>query len=157
MDPSALPRDARHRLLALTRHLARCCEHQDRVFARAHGLTSTQWHVLSQLWDHDGIPMSELAEQLRISRSTATRIVDVLEKKGFVKRRMAQSDRRQLRAWLTNKGETAYHDILDEALHVQRAVLGALSPLERENAFASLSVVSGVLERWSDILAESDT
>lgn len=155
MDSGPLPRDSKHRLLALTRQIARCCEHQDRVFARAHGLTSTQWHVLSELWVHDGQPMSELAERLRISRSTATRLVDVLEKKGLVRRRMTQADRRQLRAWLTNKGEATYHDILGEALLSQQSVLATLSPPERDAVLAALAALSKALGRRSDALADA--
>jgi DNA-binding MarR family transcriptional regulator len=52
----------------------------------------------------DGYAMNELAAALRIDPSTATRAVDKLEKRGFVTRSAATSDKRVLVVHVTEDG-----------------------------------------------------
>ena len=51
---------------------------------------------------------SELAEQLHLSRSGATRVIDRLERDGLVERRACDSDRRGSLVALTSAGEKAF-------------------------------------------------
>ena len=53
----------------------------------------------------DGIEMSSLAQVLGIDSSTATRLVIRLEKKGWVRRKHSDLDRRINKVFLTVKGQ----------------------------------------------------
>ena len=71
-----------------------------------HGLTLSQCEVLILVSDAPGqrMRMTELAENLLLSRSAGTRLVDRLETLGYVTTRAATDDRRGLYAQLTDTG-----------------------------------------------------
>ena len=86
-------------------------------------VTLPQFEVLSEL-DRTGAPivMSRLSEQLKVTSSNLTGVVDRLERKGFVKRFRSSTDRRVQRIEMTSMGRTAYADIAaDNVLWVARA------------------------------------
>jgi len=68
-------------------------------------LTPTQHFILSQLWESNGQQFKELAEKCGCSRSTITGVVDTMEKKELVSRKLNPEDRRSLLVNLTKKGK----------------------------------------------------
>src|SRR4051795_8272756 len=58
------------------------------------GLTRSQWLVINRLHRRPGATQSELAEMLEVEKATAGRMVDRMEKKGWVERRPDAGDRR---------------------------------------------------------------
>ena len=68
------------------------------------GLTLTQIRVLYVLRQDGGAPAGFLAERLRVTPPTLTRIVDRLARLGLVRRREDDEDRRLVRHHLTAKG-----------------------------------------------------
>src|SRR5947209_1210805 len=77
---------------------------------RGHSLTLSQYGLLQPLADTDGARVRELAEQAGIAPSTATRILDALERRGIVDRRPSSGDRRGVRITLTPAGRTVLCD-----------------------------------------------
>jgi len=77
-----------------------------RVFAENDmDVTPEQWGVLLCLWREEGLTQSELADRTVKDRTTITRILDLLEKKGLAERRKDASDRRTFRIHLTEAGK----------------------------------------------------
>ena len=70
---------------------------------RALGLTRSQWLVINRLHRRPGATQSELAEMLEVEKATAGRMVDRMEKKGWVVRRADAGDRRVNRLHLTQE------------------------------------------------------
>src|SRR4051812_39341411 len=70
---------------------------------RALGLTRSQWLVTNRLHRRPGATQSELAEMLEVEKATAGRMVDRMEKKGWVVRRGDAGDRRGNRLHLTRE------------------------------------------------------
>jgi DNA-binding MarR family transcriptional regulator len=75
---------------------------------RGHSLTLSQYGLLQPLADFDGARVRELAEQAGIAPSTATRILDALERRGIVERRPSSGDRRGVRITLTSAGRRMF-------------------------------------------------
>jgi DNA-binding MarR family transcriptional regulator len=69
------------------------------------GLTTTQFLALQALMMHDGLAVGQLAEELGISPSTASRTLDQLERKAFVRRATVRGDRRRIKVFLRPKGK----------------------------------------------------
>ena len=65
------------------------------------GLTRSQWLTVATLRRSPGISQSELAEKLDVEPITVARIVDRLEKSGWIERRADPADRRINRLYLT--------------------------------------------------------
>jgi len=69
-------------------------------------VTPEQWVVLFRLREREGLTQSELGDRTVKDKTTVTRILDRLEKKGMAVRRRDARDRRSQRIYLTDKGIT---------------------------------------------------
>lgn len=67
-------------------------------------ITPVQCGVLNCLYKDDGLGLKALCDRLAVNASTMTGVVDRLEAKGIVERRLDPTDRRALAVFLTNKG-----------------------------------------------------
>lgn len=83
----------------------------------AQGMSIRWYDVLVHLEDaEDGMPMNELADRILHSKSGLTRVIDNMEKAGFVRRERPPHDRRQVLVSITPGGRKA----LDAARVVHR-------------------------------------
>jgi DNA-binding MarR family transcriptional regulator len=84
-------------------------KHFDRRATRLE-LTRAQWRALKAISRHEGLSQTELAEYLEMEAIPVGRVIDRLEKTGFVERRADPGDRRRWRLYLTPKA----HTVVDE-------------------------------------------
>jgi DNA-binding MarR family transcriptional regulator len=82
----------------------------DSDLAREHDMPLSSYEVLLYLNDSDEgrMRMSELADSVLLSRSGLTRLVDRLERQGFLKRERCESDARGLFAEITPEGRKVF-------------------------------------------------
>src|SRR5512142_1840211 len=85
-------------LLANICHLHRARVHQ---LFEALGLYQGQPPLLRQLWDQEGLTQSELAARLKVAPATVTKMLQRMEKTGFVQRCTDPEDQRISRVYLT--------------------------------------------------------
>ena len=84
---------------------------------RAHGLFEAvglhrgQPAVLRLLWAEEGRIHSELARQLHVQPATVTKMIQRMERAGFVVRRSDPDDERVSRVYLTETGRTIQADV----------------------------------------------
>ncbi len=73
---------------------------------REHGeeLTPEQWTVLIRLWEKDGRTQSDLSDSTFRDRPTMSRILDGMEARGIVERRVDPNDARARLVHLTRRG-----------------------------------------------------
>ena len=72
---------------------------------KPHGVTAAQWGILGRLYEEDGLLIVEIAKRLFTEPPTITRMLDLLEKEGFVTRKTKEGDRRAYEIFLTKKGK----------------------------------------------------
>lgn len=85
--------------------------------AREIGLTRSQWLVVRRLYRNPGASQSELAEMMEIEKASAGRLIDRLERNGWVQRRPDAADRRINRLFLTKRAvkvNASIHPIAEE-------------------------------------------
>ncbi|GAB2787030.1 MarR family transcriptional regulator [Rhabdobacter roseus] len=90
-------------------------------------LTVDQWVLIDHISRDEGTSQNSLAEVTYKDPPTVTRIVDLLEKKGLVERRMAAGDRRKFNLFLTAKGESTYTKAFPIVAEIRRIGWGDLS------------------------------
>ena len=90
------------------------------------GLTRAQWLVLTRLYRRPGQSQTELSEMLEIDRASAGRMIDRMEKNGWVERRPDSGDRRINRLHLTDDARKVHAVMWAIA---ESTVDDALSPL----------------------------
>jgi len=91
------------------------------------GLYEGQPSMLRTLWAEEGLTHTELARRQRVQPATITKMIQRMEKAGFVERRPDLLDERVSRVYLTETGHA-----------VQTGVRGVWHTLEKE-AFAEFS------------------
>ena len=67
------------------------------------GLTRTQWWVVSSLLRMDGATQTELATYLQMERSPVAKVLEILERDGWLERRPDGKDRRVKRVYCTDR------------------------------------------------------
>ena len=79
---------------------------------------SAQGRILFVLWERDGIPIRELSEKTRLSKSTLTSMLDRLERKGHITREPSEEDRRIILVNLTeeNRRQRRLYDQVSEEM-----------------------------------------
>jgi len=70
---------------------------------RTLGLTRTQWWVVSSLLRMDGATQTELATYLQMERSPVAKVLEILERDGWLERRPDATDRRVKRVYCTDR------------------------------------------------------
>ena len=81
------------------------------------GLTYPQYLVLSALAAQDGQSVGEIGAQLRLESNTLTPLLKRMESQGWVLRKRAEDDERQVRIRLTDQGRS----LAEQAAGVPRA------------------------------------
>jgi MarR family transcriptional regulator for hemolysin len=102
------------------------------------GLTRSQWLVINRLHRHPGARQSELADMLEVEKATAGRMVDRMEKKGWVVRRPDAADRRVNRLHLTAEADLIQLRLAQIAERTVDDALALLSVAEREQFSESM-------------------
>ncbi|MEP2276386.1 MAG: MarR family transcriptional regulator [Reichenbachiella sp.] len=74
-----------------------------------------QWRILFYLWNEDGINQQELAKRASKEKSTITRQIDGLIKKGLVVKQKHGSDKRDKLIFLTENGKNIENEALTAA------------------------------------------
>lgn len=91
---------------------------------KAHGfdLTREQWSILAVLWNGDGCSQQHLANATYRDKPSTTRLLDNLEKEGYIVRKGSEHDRRTNLIFLTEKGQKiekpvtrVIYQVLDDA------------------------------------------
>lgn len=97
-------------------------------------LTLSQYGLLELLADRQSARVQELAAHAGITASTATRILDALERRGVVERARSDEDRRAVAVSLTGLGRELLSAEQDWLRGRQRAFFSSLPAAEQELA-----------------------
>jgi MarR family transcriptional regulator for hemolysin len=75
------------------------------------GITRSQWWVLAFISRNDGLPQTQLANELDVGKVALGSLIDRLQTAGFVERRADQKDRRVKRVFLTDTARKLIKEI----------------------------------------------
>ena len=123
--------------------LVRVYQFRDRDRICCHDVSVTQCHALETLMQHGPMRLSALAERLYLDKSTTSRVVGTLVKKGYVEQRADASDGRATTLCATRRGQRLCERITDDLVEQQKQLLADLDPEVR-------SGVVKVLRRLAD-------
>ena len=95
------------------------------------GLYRGQPHVLRALWEEEGRTHSELAARLHVQPATITRMIQRMERAGFVERRSDPEDQRVSRVYLTEAGRAIQEGVQQIWHTLEEETLAGFGPEER--------------------------
>ncbi len=99
-----------------------------------YGLTTTQFFLLTALYEEDGILISALAAKVALDKATLTGLLDRLERDDLAERRADPGDRRAIRVHLTAKAE-GLREELTELYHENNGTFLSLLSQEEKDVF----------------------
>jgi DNA-binding MarR family transcriptional regulator len=76
-------------------------------------ITREQWTVLAVLWHQDGIAQQKIADETDRDKPSTTRLLDNLEKMGYIERKADTADRRINSIFLTPLGRDSEQKIME--------------------------------------------
>ena len=122
--------------------------HFDRRAVRF-GLTRAQWRALKRVHRSEGMSQSELAELLEMEPIAVGRVIDRLQKAGFVERRADPKDRRAWQLYLM----PGSHAVLDDMELISKELY---RQAQRGIPASELKTMISVLARMKDNLNALD-
>ena len=113
------------------------------------GLTRAQWRALKRVHHGEGITQNELAEFLEMEPIAVGRVIDRLQKAGFIERRADPTDRRCWRLHLLPKA----HGVVDDMEQISSELF---RQAQRGIAAADMKTMISVLARMKENLNALD-
>lgn len=75
-------------------------------YLKPYGISSEQSYLLKFVYDYPGLNQTKIAEGLNKDKTTITRMIDALVKKGKLQRKNSMQDRRAFKIFLTKEAES---------------------------------------------------
>lgn len=110
----------------------------------AFDITPIQYAVLYCLWEKNGKSPKEIAERLKLENSTISGILERMEKKDLIERRISKEDRRFIQVFATKKGASLEKDVLNAVEEVNEEVMSVFSEDECETLKSHLKLLAGI-------------
>jgi DNA-binding MarR family transcriptional regulator len=111
------------------------------------GLTRAQWRVLVHVYRRAGVSQTALAQILEIEKPTLGRLVDRLERKGWVERRIDDRDQRARRLVITEQARPLIDQMEELAEAVHADALDGVADDETDHFHDTLLTVKANLLR----------
>lgn len=110
-------------------------------------LDTEEWMIMNVLWHQEGISQIEISHQTTIDTATLYRKLNVMQKKGLIKRKVNDKDGRSNQVYVMEKG----WDIKEKANFVANKTLKvALRGLTQEELVTSQEVLRTVYANSSE-------
>lgn len=120
-----------HELYDALNELLRVVQFRDRDRACCYDVSVTQCYALKAVVDEGPLTVNELAGQLYLDKSTASRVADGLRQKGYVARQRDPADGRIVRLAATDSGRTLCTRIEDDLAGAYAEMLADFDPSVR--------------------------
>jgi DNA-binding MarR family transcriptional regulator len=115
---------------------------------RPRALSPQQFWLLVSMHEHPGLSLRALAERHHMDPPTASRIVDLLAKRGLVRLEPDAADRRRRCLRLTSRGEALAREVHPLALRTRAAIEAGFSEREKRALRALLQRIVANMERF---------
>lgn len=103
-------------------------------------VTLAQYRALVVLASRGALRPVDLAAELDVTPSTATRMCDRLARKDLIERSHRQTDRREVELRLSSEGRTLVDEVTARRRRDLRRVLARIPPADQDQLVASLRV-----------------
>ncbi|MEU0939354.1 MarR family transcriptional regulator [Embleya sp. NPDC005971] len=118
-------------------------------------VSTSQLRALFLLEQHDGINLRTLADGLRSTPSSTSRLCDRLQAVGFVERSPSASSRRELELRLSGRGRAFLADLRARRQRELAVVTARMSPETRTMLLKGLEALHGAAATLADEVADA--
>jgi len=118
---------------------------------RKERITFSQYSVLLALARNGPMQMSKLGEQMLVAPANVTGLVDRMEKKGYVRRKRSEKDRRLYVIESTEKGSRIFKSISGRFRQYAGSIGSTLTRAELDSAIVALRKVKAEVREPAEI------
>ncbi|MBN2091500.1 MarR family transcriptional regulator [candidate division KSB1 bacterium] len=129
------------------RLLTNCTEKEVRHVAK-YGVTVAEFRCLKALLVNESVNMNQLAQEMQITNSRMTRIIDNLVDKKLVQRIENEQDRRMNIVTLTPDGQLKAQMMLQSAIAINSEILGRIPNEKHESVIDAIDLLGKAIESW---------
>jgi DNA-binding MarR family transcriptional regulator len=105
----------------------------------------TQYSALSFIHKEPGIQQNALGERIALDRSSVTKCVEGLERRGLIRREVDKKDKRARRLFVTPRGKAMLENLKEAAIRARQRITHALGDERFTSFLESLKEFSGIL------------
>lgn len=109
-------------------------------------LTPEQFMLIDLLWNQGEMSQQQLADQLQKDKNSVTKLVDAIERKGFVIRKQNPNDRRSNTLVLTEKAEFLKDGAKETGISILENMLEGISEEELKSFLITLRKLNQNME-----------
>ena len=132
-------------ILGKLRILVRAAQRHSAAVQKQCGVSGAQLWILQELRDAPGLRVGELAARMAIHQTTASNLLDALEKSGYVIKSRDESDQRVVNLWLAPKGAKVLRKAPQPARGLLPEALAKVSAADRAKLNAGLQALLDVV------------
>lgn len=130
---------------SLLHDAARLIRKRFELRAAAYGLSSAQWRLLVHVLREGPVPQARLADLLEIEPISVSRLIDRMQKSGWVMRQPDPNDRRVQRIVATDSTQAIRHELRAMAADVYEEAMAGLDPAARAALLSGLTAINANL------------
>jgi len=97
--------------------------------------------------EKSSMSMKELAEKLRLERSSVSRLIDSLVKGGFVSRELNEQNRREVILRLTEKGEMSMKTLREQSIRFYESILSNVETNDQHKVLEGFQIFTAALRQ----------
>ena len=120
-------------------------EIEKRFIEKGLNIVAQEFAILMRLFQEGDVPQAKIIELMMRDKTTITRRIDGLAKKGLVERMMNPDDRRRFNIHLTEKGKGLLEQALPMALGFQMELVEDVSSEDKETTVKVLKQLTQTL------------
>ncbi|MBE5960161.1 MAG: MarR family transcriptional regulator [Lachnospiraceae bacterium] len=124
-------------IIILSNQLKRRVDH----IVASYGLTGVQSRVIRHIYEKSkvcDVYQKDIEDAFEIRRSSVTSVLQLLEKKGFIKRESVSEDARLKKLTLTEQGRKMHESVCNVIEEMEEGFYAALTKEEMEQLFCSI-------------------
>ena len=124
------------------------CQVKEEWLAAKRGLFQAEFKCLRIFGSDKSLTCKEIANRMNLSRSRITRVIDGLEKKGYMNREIDQTDRRNMRVTLSRRGKIFTTKLNREFTDMHYEILQDIDVSKHESLITTLEHLLTATEKW---------
>lgn len=131
----------------LLRNVSAILKKRGRDILSSFDITGPQYEALLVLREFGDLTMGELCQRMFLACSTATDLIDRMERNGIIERVRDTSDRRVIRLKVLSKGQRVVDEVLEARRSYLAALLGTVDVSDKERLIQALEQLNYLMGR----------
>jgi DNA-binding MarR family transcriptional regulator len=148
-DNETFDREQAKLLANLTLQMEKFCQVKESFFATKFNLTPVEFKCLRLIRDNILVTTKILAQQMQLTPGRITHLLNSLESKNMVIRKMDLNDRRSTLISLTQKAETFLNDIIEEYITLHEEILKHIPTTKRVEVMNNMKYFFMAFKDWA--------